>query len=232
MSVGEYAAARARRDRRARRRPRTSPSSPAAPASTCAPRSPTSRSRLRPTRTRASALERLYDADPTAAYARLAGARSRRAAAVVHPQRPPPGRASARARRGRRLARARAGPALVGDDCVTPTLVVGLDVPPDELERRIRARTRRDVRARRRRRGSRARSPGRSRRRRRRRSASRELTTLPLERGARPHRRPHAPVRRVPAQVDAPDPGHRPDRRRPTRRRRWSDAILDLARAR
>ena len=87
-----------------------------------------------------------------------------------------------------------------------PTLVVGLDVAADELERRIRARAEEmfergvvdEVRA--------ALAAGVSR------TAEkalglREIAELEPRRGARAHRRPHAALRRLPAEVDAADPG-------------------------
>ena len=146
-----------------RRSTRSSPpagrrSSSAGPASTSAPRSPTStcRRRRRPgarerwaarlrRRTRQRAHERLAELDPAAA-------------AAVHRERPAPRRAGARARRGRRVARAGDRPPLGGGDA-----------PPDARRRPRRAEGRaraadrgahaRDVRRRRRRTRCGARSP-------------------------------------------------------------------------
>lgn len=82
--------------------------------------------------------ERRYDEDPATAYAELA-ARDPAAAAVVH--------VNDRRRVVRALELSEAGASLVHardrlwtDEMRRPTLVVGLDVPPEELERRIRTR--------------------------------------------------------------------------------------------
>jgi tRNA dimethylallyltransferase len=83
--------------------------------------------------------EAVYDADPAAAYARLADV-DPSAAAVVH--------GNDRRRVVRALELAEAGTSLVPDadrlwaeETRHPTLLVGLDVPADVLERRIRQRT-------------------------------------------------------------------------------------------
>ena len=83
--------------------------------------------------------ERAYDADPAAAYARLV-ARDPAAAGRVHPH--------DRRRVVRALELAEAGRSLVpGEERLwsahtrLPTLIVGLDVPADDLERRIAQRT-------------------------------------------------------------------------------------------
>ena len=85
-----------------------------------------------------AALEGLYDADPTAAYERLAEL-DPAAVGVVHP--------NDRQRVVRALELAEAGTSLVPETDALwstsmrhPTLVVGLDLPVDELDRRIRAR--------------------------------------------------------------------------------------------
>jgi tRNA dimethylallyltransferase len=83
-------------------------------------------------------IQREVDRDSTAAHARLAGL-DPGAAAVVHP--------NDRKRLVRALELAEVGHSLVANDRLwtsstrRPTLIVGLDVPPDELERRIRQRT-------------------------------------------------------------------------------------------
>ena len=84
--------------------------------------------------------EALYDADRSAAVARLAEL-DPAAAAAVHP--------NDRRRVVRALELAEAGASLVSGqnrlwsgELRRPTLVAGLDVPPDVLERRIEARTR------------------------------------------------------------------------------------------
>jgi tRNA dimethylallyltransferase len=84
--------------------------------------------------------EAAYDADPVAAHAHLAAADAP-AADAVHP--------NDRRRVVRALELAEAGASLAPErdrlwsgDLRRPTTVVGLDVPPDELERRIRHRTR------------------------------------------------------------------------------------------
>jgi len=83
--------------------------------------------------------EAVYDADPSAAYARLEEL-DRTAAAAVHP--------NDRRRVVRALELAEAGASLVpaddrlwSEEMRRPTLVVGLDLPRDALERRIRGRT-------------------------------------------------------------------------------------------
>jgi tRNA dimethylallyltransferase len=83
-------------------------------------------------------LEHLYDLDPSAAYDRLAEV-DPDAARVVHP--------NDRRRVVRALELAQSGESLVPETAALwstsmrhPTLVVGLDVTADELERRIRAR--------------------------------------------------------------------------------------------
>ena len=85
-----------------------------------------------------AALERLYDADPTAAHDRLAQL-DPAAAQAVH--------ANDRRRVVRALELAEAGTSLVPETDALwstsmrhPTVVVGLDLPADELDRRIRAR--------------------------------------------------------------------------------------------
>jgi tRNA dimethylallyltransferase len=84
-------------------------------------------------------IERRYDADPPGAY-ELLQAVDPAAAAAIH--------ANDRKRVVRALELAHAGDSLSpADDRLwsaatrRPTIVVGLDVPPDELERRIQART-------------------------------------------------------------------------------------------
>ena len=104
-------------------------------------------------------------------------------------------------------------------DTRRPTLVVGLDVPPDELERRIAERTGRDDSTRRRGRGARGARAARLAHGREG-ARARELATLPLAEARERMSRARA-LCRVPAEVDAADPGHRHDRRRPTRRARW-----------
>ncbi|TMM07827.1 MAG: tRNA (adenosine(37)-N6)-dimethylallyltransferase MiaA [Actinobacteria bacterium] len=83
--------------------------------------------------------EREYDADPERAYARLAE-HDPRAAARLHP--------NDRRRVVRALELMHAGTSLAPQEdrlwsahTRLPSLVIGLDVPPDELERRIVART-------------------------------------------------------------------------------------------
>ncbi len=83
--------------------------------------------------------EKVYDTDPATAYRQLV-ALDPGAAAAVHP--------NDRRRVVRALELAEVGSSLVpthdrlwSDAARHPTLVVGLDVPPAELERRIRART-------------------------------------------------------------------------------------------
>ena len=83
--------------------------------------------------------EVVYDTDPAAAHAQLA-ARDPAAAAAVHP--------NDRRRVVRALELAAAGASLVpaaeelwGANTRLPSLVAGLAVPPEELERRIRVRT-------------------------------------------------------------------------------------------
>ena len=141
--------------------------------------------------------------DPAAAHERLA-ALDPRAAAAVHP--------NDRRRLVRALELAEAGESLVPDDdrlwasaTRHPTLIAGLDVPADELERRIVARTdamfergvvdggARCARGGRLADGGEGARPGGDR------DAARGG-------GARAHHRAHAPLRRVPAEVDAPDP--------------------------
>ncbi len=84
-------------------------------------------------------VEASYDADPAATYARLA-ALDPRAAKVVHP--------NDRRRVVRALELAEAGSSLVheidrlwSEELRRPTIVFGLDLPQDVLERRIRSRT-------------------------------------------------------------------------------------------
>jgi tRNA dimethylallyltransferase len=83
--------------------------------------------------------EAAYDADPEGAFGVLAE-HDPAAAALVHP--------NDRRRVVRALELAEAGsslapgePRLWGEDTRVPTLVAGLQVPPDELDRRIRTRT-------------------------------------------------------------------------------------------
>ena len=130
-----------------------------------------------------------------------------RAAAAVHP--------NDRRRVVRALELAEAGASLVPEDdrlwasaTRHETSIVGLEVPRDELERRIVARTdamfdqgwstevQRSARA------ARVANGGEGLGLRRDRDAARG-------RGARAHHRPHPPLRRVPAEVDAADPGPR-----------------------
>ncbi len=153
-----------------------------------------------------------YDADPAAAYARLTEV-DPRAAAVVH--------ASDRRRVVRALELAELGASLApesdrlwSEETRRQTLVAGLDVPVETLEARIEARAEAMLAARRRRGGAR-------------RAHSRHLAyrgegTRPpragratRRRGAPAARRADAPLRRVPAEVDATHPRHRHDRRRP-----------------
>ena len=141
--------------------------------------------------------------DPAAAHARLA-ALDPRAAAVVHVN-------DAR-RLVRALELAEAGRSLVPDDdrlwasaTRHPTLIAGLDVPADELERRIVARTeamfaqgvvaevRAALAAGVSHDGGEGARPGRDR-------------DPAGGRGARADRRAHPPLRRLPAEVDAPHP--------------------------
>jgi tRNA dimethylallyltransferase len=84
-------------------------------------------------------LQRRYDADPAAAFAELE-ARDPAAARAVHP--------NDRRRVVRALELAEVGASLVprddrlwSEEMRRPTLVVGLEVPPAEIERRIRERT-------------------------------------------------------------------------------------------
>ena len=84
--------------------------------------------------------ERRYDRDPAAAYAELAD-RDPAAATLVHRERPPARRSCTRAR-ARLAPLSSRGATLWAPRSRRPTLVVGLDVPADELERRIGERTR------------------------------------------------------------------------------------------
>ena len=138
MSVGAYATlAHAAIDELVAGRRRRS--SAAAPGSTSAPRSPTSTCRRRPAKACGSAFSPRSSSDPAAAHERLAGL-DPRAAEAVH--------ANDQRRLVRALELAETGASLVPDDdrlwasaTRHPTLIVGLEVPPDELERRIVART-------------------------------------------------------------------------------------------
>jgi tRNA dimethylallyltransferase len=92
-----------------------------------------------PEQGRRACVEELYDASAADAYARLSALDSR-AAASVHP--------NDRRRVVRALELAEAGASLIpehdrlwSEKYRRPTLVVGLDVPTETLERRIRART-------------------------------------------------------------------------------------------
>ncbi len=79
------------------------------------------------------------ESDPGAAHERL-HALDPRAADAVHVNDQRRARAGARARRGRDVPRPGGGPP-VGECHPAPTVIVGLDVPAGELERRIVART-------------------------------------------------------------------------------------------
>jgi tRNA dimethylallyltransferase len=83
-------------------------------------------------------LERLYDADPTAAYERLVRTDPSAARAVHANDRRRVVRALELAERGESLAPATGE--LWSTSMRHPTLVVGLDLPADELDRRIRTR--------------------------------------------------------------------------------------------
>ena len=151
MSVGRFRIARARRDRRARRAPRRGrrrrrngavPSRGARrprPAATGVARRSASGSARRSPAIRPPRIGRLGELDPDAA-------------AAVH--------AHDRQRLVRALELAESGDTLVGRDRLwstatrRPTLIVGLDVPADVLERRIRERTEQMFDARGRRRGA------------------------------------------------------------------------------
>ena len=116
-------------------------SSSAARASTCGRRSPSSSCRRLRSRVRASAGRRLYDeVGGVAAHAELAEL-DPAAAAAVHP--------NDRRRVVRALELAEAGSSLAPDTdrlwaeaTRHPTVIVGLDVPKEVLERRIEERTR------------------------------------------------------------------------------------------
>ena len=209
--------ARSRGGRRARRRRLDAGGRGRAPASTCARRWPGSscrRPRSRGTRER---LEALYDElGAEAAHAELA-ARDPAAASRVHP--------NDRRRVVRALELTEAGESLAptsdslwGDGYRHPTIVVGLDVPRDVLTARIEARTRSMV-ERGRRRGSAKRARGPISRTALTIHGLRDFAELPLERGGRDVQPPGAALRRVPAEVDAPDPRRRHHRREPTRDR-------------
>ena len=150
--------------------------------------------------------------DPAAAHARSRSSIPR-AAAIVHP--------NDRRRVVRALELAEAGSSLVPErdrlwsaEYRRPTLVVGLDA----LARRARTRIRRanggDVRARRCR-GSAQALAGRVSSTAEKALGLSELSSTSAERGPRAHRRSDAALCRVPEEVDAPDSGHRHDRRRP-----------------
>ncbi len=148
--------------------------------------------------------------DPAAAHERLAGL-DPRAAEAVH--------ANDQRRLVRALELAETGASLVPDDdrlwasaTRHPTVIVGLEVPPDELERRIVARTEAMFDA-----GRRGGGSGRARERR---VADGSQDARPRRdrdavrgRGPRAHRHPHPSLRRLSAEVDAPDPGDRAGRR-------------------
>ena len=76
------------------------------------------------------------------------------AARAIHPQRPSPRRARPRAGAQRLEPAPATSTACGARSCACPTRVFALDWPPDELTRRIEARTRRDARRRRARRGA------------------------------------------------------------------------------
>ena len=190
-------------------------SSAAARGSTSAPRSPTWTCRRRPARAcgsgswpRSSAIRRRRTRGSPPRSARSRG-RARERPAAPRPR--------ARARRGRRVARARRRPAL-GEHDPAPDVIVGLEVPPDELERRIVARTEAmfeqgvvaEVQA--------ALATGVSRTAAQDARARRDRNAV-RGGGAGAHRHPHPPLRRLPAEVDAPDPRDRPGRRHPSRGR-------------
>ena len=216
-SVGEYAGLAHAADRRAprrrtdadrRRRHRSLPARRARrprPAARAAGRAPAQR------------WEAVYDRDGADAAHRRLAELDPEAAAVVH--------ANDRRRVVRALELAEAGASLVpaddrlwAEETRHPTLLVGLDVPPEELLRRIERRTAAmfdagvedEVRAAlagpisiTAAQGARARGD--------RRAAAR--------RGLRRDRDPHAPLRRLPAQVDAAHSRPRYRQRRSPRRR-------------
>ena len=228
MSVGEYARARARGDGRARRRERhrcrrgRDRSLPARRARRSRP--PTGAERRARQR-----WERAYDADPRAAHEELASStrlqpqRCTRTTGVVS-------FARSSSRRPARRSRRRARPPLVGGDA------------PTDPRRRARG-VAGAPRARESGREPRRCSPPVSSRRYERRSLPgvsrtaekalglRELAEFPSEEALDRIVVENAPLRRVPAQVDATHPGDRHDRRRPTRGE-VADAILEVARAR
>ena len=156
---------------------------------------------------RAGVRERILsevEADPAAAHERLVAPRP----ALLRR----PFTSTTTRRLVRALELAEIGQSLVPDDDRLwatrprhPTLIVGLDVPADELERRIVARTDAmfeqgvvdEVRA--------ALAAGVSPHRGEGARADRDRDAA-RSGGARADHRPHAPVRRVPAEVDAPDP--------------------------
>ena len=84
--------------------------------------------------------EAFYDAEGAGERARAACRPRPRGCRRRPSERPAPGRPCSRARGGRPLARAGTGPALDGDTR-HPTLIFGFELPPEELERRIVART-------------------------------------------------------------------------------------------
>ena len=191
--IDESLAARQDTGRRRRHRPLLPRRSrrPRRPAGAAPGRARALGRRLRPARSRRPRTRLLAERDPAAA-------------AAVHP--------NDRRRVVRALELAEAGSSLRPrhDRLWTrrrgmPTLIVGLDVPRDELARRIAERTRAMFAARSRRRGARG---------------ARRPTLVDGAEGDRPPRSRRAPrargdrgrspcdaaVRRVPAQVDAPDP--------------------------
>ena len=212
FSVGEYAAARSRGDRRARSsegsRRRLGWNGPV-PARRARRSGAPARSR---DRRRARAGSARTTRDPDAAHMRLREL-DPAAAAVVH--------RNDRRRVVRALELARAASSLVphhdrlwSTETRRPTLVVGLDVPPDVLELRIRARTeamfargvidevRRAV-------------AGEILEDRREGARSARARELPPDCAGAAHRS-HTALRRLPAEVDAKDRRRRHDRRRPS----------------
>ena len=145
------------------------------------------------------------DADPAGRARPSGGSRSTRGRGRARQRHAAPG---ARARAGRGRA-SRSSPTTTASGRAAtrhPTLIVGLDVPADELERRIVVRTERDVRRRVSSRRCGQRSP--------RGCLPTAAKALGLDRdrdpsrsrGTRADRRSHPPLRRLSAQVDAAHP--------------------------
>ena len=167
-----------------------------------------------PTRSCARASSALRRARPRARARAARRARPARRGARP-PERPPARRPRARARRARALARTRASDRLWDADTRAPDARSSASTSRADVlagaDRRRAPHAMFD--ARRRGRGRARPVPSRSRRRRPRSSASREVAELPARGGDRRDRAAHAPLRRLPAQVDAPHPGPRAARR-------------------